>query len=156
MSPSEVLNAAADARDNAALLGADRAEIPRGQSAWVVREWWEGLTADQRQAYLTAYPSEIGALNGIPAIARDHANRTRLDQYIAQMQANADALYGTPGGPIYDESYEPARKLHSKLEDRNLYLLGFNPDFGHTTRDAPSSPSATPTPPPTYPRWSPA
>lgn len=71
MSPSEVLNAAQDARDNATLLGADKAKIPDGKSAWTVKEWWQGLTVDQQQAYLTAYPAEIGRLNGIPAATTD-------------------------------------------------------------------------------------
>ncbi|TQS43605.1 alpha/beta hydrolase [Cryptosporangium phraense] len=137
MSPSEVLDAAQDAKDNAPLLGADKSRIPTGKSAWTVDEWWKGLTADQQQAYLTAYPDEIGALNGIPAVARDQANRKRLTHYLAAMEINAERLYGRPGGRVFDESYEPARKLYAKLESseygpesHRLYLLGFNPDFG--------------------------
>jgi len=139
MSPSEVLNAARDARDNAELLGADKSKIPEGKSAWTVNEWWNGLTADQQQAYLTAYPNEIGALNGIPATARDQANRERLRQYLAAMEVNAERLYGQPGGRVFDESYEPAKKLQDELEaseygteSHHLYLLGFDPDFGET------------------------
>lgn len=136
MSSSERLNAAQDATDNASLLGADESKIPAGKSAWTVKEWWKGLTNDQQQAYLAAYPDEIGALNGIPAVARDQANRERLTRYIAAMELNAERLYGQPGGKVFDESYGPAKNLYEKLEEseygkpsHRLYLLGFNPDF---------------------------
>lgn len=44
------------------------------------RAWWAGLSAAQRQALIAAYPEVIGGLDGVPASARNEANRVRLGQ----------------------------------------------------------------------------
>jgi len=53
--------------------------------------WWESLTADERAALLTAYPEVIGTLDGVPADARDTANRTLLDRDLADLEARERA-----------------------------------------------------------------
>jgi hypothetical protein len=40
--------------------------------------WWSGLTAGEQLAEIAARPAAIGALDGLPAWARDRANRLRL------------------------------------------------------------------------------
>jgi hypothetical protein len=77
-------DAVTDAREAAALLGVDEAAIPAGdpkQSA----EWWQGLTDDQKQLYLTAYPERVGGLDGLPATARDQANRLALRAHLGEL-----------------------------------------------------------------------
>ncbi|GAA3384685.1 alpha/beta hydrolase [Cryptosporangium minutisporangium] len=148
MSPSEVLNAARDAKDNAKLLGADKSTIPEGKSAWTINEWWQGLTADQRQAYLTAYPAELGRLNGIPAVDRNAANRAQLHRHLAEVEQKA-----TEFGSATDQGWRDrvahdrrtTERLLQRLEESEygtedtpvpLYLLGYapgavgNPDAG--------------------------
>ncbi|MGW7349881.1 alpha/beta hydrolase [Streptomyces sp. NPDC054784] len=41
-------------------------------------EWWRGLTAEERDAYVTLDPASVGRLDGVPATVRDEANRTVL------------------------------------------------------------------------------
>ena len=48
-----------------------------------VNGWWDGLTEEQQQALIAAHPDLIDNTNGIPAGARDEANRTLLAQDLA-------------------------------------------------------------------------
>ena len=45
-----------------------------------VASWWAGLSAGAQLAALRASPGTIGALDGVPAWARDRANRLLLDR----------------------------------------------------------------------------
>ncbi|KIF68516.1 hypothetical protein HY68_07505 [Streptomyces sp. AcH 505] len=63
--------------------GAYLAEIgapPEGGTPEDNAAWWKGLSAAQRADYLSAFPDRVGALDGLPADARDEANRTVLDE----------------------------------------------------------------------------
>ncbi|MDQ3483880.1 MAG: hypothetical protein M3445_00440, partial [Actinomycetota bacterium] len=48
--------------------------------------WWAGLSAAERRAVLTAYPSAVGSGDGLPAEARDEANRILLEADLAELQ----------------------------------------------------------------------
>lgn len=48
-----------------------------------INAWWDGLTEEQQQALIAAHPNLIGNADGIPAGARDEANRTLLAQDLA-------------------------------------------------------------------------
>ncbi|WP_235632346.1 alpha/beta hydrolase [Mycolicibacterium rutilum] len=50
--------------------------------------WWQGLTDEQRQALIETYPQHIGNAEGIPATARDAANR----QVLQQLRDRADQV----------------------------------------------------------------
>ncbi len=50
-----------------------------------VRQWWEGLTEAEREAVISAYPDIIGSGDGLPADARDQANRIMLDDDLARL-----------------------------------------------------------------------
>jgi uncharacterized protein YukE len=54
-----------------------------GASADQVHRWWQGLTQDQQWAIFLAAPRAIGDRDGIPAWARDRANRVALDCDVA-------------------------------------------------------------------------
>jgi hypothetical protein len=58
-----------------------------GASPDAVHAWWVGLTEAQRQALIAAAPRSIGNLDGIPAGARDAANRVSLGRDLAQLEA---------------------------------------------------------------------
>ncbi|MEO9239185.1 MAG: alpha/beta hydrolase, partial [Jatrophihabitantaceae bacterium] len=49
-----------------------------------VQRQWQALTAAQQQQLIAAHPRELGALNGIPAPARDQANRSVLGSLTQQ------------------------------------------------------------------------
>ncbi|MFI5935678.1 alpha/beta hydrolase [Actinoplanes sp. NPDC051494] len=49
-------------------------------SATEVRRWWERLGPAQRDQALATHPGRLGSLDGIPAAARDRANRLLLDE----------------------------------------------------------------------------
>lgn len=49
-----------------------------------VKSWWDLLSAADRQALITEYPTLVGSMDGIPAVDRDEANRILLDHYLAE------------------------------------------------------------------------
>ncbi|MGW5309113.1 alpha/beta hydrolase [Nocardia thailandica] len=57
--------------------GADRPAADADIAA--TRAWWDSLTGDQRGFLVTTRPQLVGALDGLPAAARDRANRSLLD-----------------------------------------------------------------------------
>ena len=50
-----------------------------GATATQVAEWWSTLTAAEKEAVIATYPDVIGCADGLPAGARDQANRISLD-----------------------------------------------------------------------------
>jgi hypothetical protein len=69
----------------------NRTTIPaRGTPPEDVLNWWNGLSAQQREALLFNDAGVIGALDGIPATVRDRANRSLLPGLTEQI-ARLDA-----------------------------------------------------------------
>ncbi|WP_416484887.1 alpha/beta hydrolase [Streptomyces sp. CL12] len=66
--------------------------------------WWQGLTDEQRSDYLSAHPDAVGAMDGLPATARDQANRTVLDEAHAKARLDYDAWLKKHPEP---ERYQP-------------------------------------------------
>lgn len=54
-------------------------------------DWWESLTPSQQQEILDDHPDLVGNRDGIPAWARDEANRNRLDGEMDDAQAELAA-----------------------------------------------------------------
>ncbi|MEU9093257.1 alpha/beta hydrolase [Streptomyces sp. NPDC048428] len=75
---------AAAVRD--AARGYLKSGIPHEASPAARREWWAGLTDEQREEYLAVYPDQIGNLDGIPALVRDTANRDNLQLLIGKLE----------------------------------------------------------------------
>lgn len=71
------------AKDSVPAVGADPA---------TVKAWWDSLTADQRRFVLAEYPELVGNLDGVPATARDVANRIVLDRDADQLRERVDQL----------------------------------------------------------------
>lgn len=74
-----------------------------------VSGWWSTLAGDAQTAALTSAPRLVGNLDGIPASARNAANRVWLDQSMDSLQARIDSA---PGRAIVDES------------ERQIHMLG--------------------------------
>ncbi|MEV7929855.1 MULTISPECIES: alpha/beta hydrolase [unclassified Kitasatospora] len=55
---------------------------PAGAAPTEVNSWWKGLTPDEQQRLLQAHPDLLGLRDGIPATARDQANRLNLAHLI--------------------------------------------------------------------------
>ncbi|QIK77088.1 alpha/beta hydrolase [Nocardioides piscis] len=58
-----------------------------GASPREVATWWEAITEEQREAVTAAYPDVIGSADGLPAGARDDANRILLQDDIVRLGA---------------------------------------------------------------------
>ncbi|SOB88436.1 alpha/beta hydrolase [Streptomyces sp. 1331.2] len=59
---------------------------PAGASPTEVNSWWKGLTPDEQQRLIEAHPDLLGMRDGIPAAARDQANRLNLAHLITKYQ----------------------------------------------------------------------
>lgn len=74
--------------------GLEKSEIPAaGTNAAEVAAWWKALgSASLQVQYVRSQPALIGALNGLPAIVRDKANRIVLANDIAADKAKIQTL----------------------------------------------------------------
>ncbi|MFJ2188602.1 alpha/beta hydrolase [Kitasatospora sp. NPDC087861] len=97
-----------------------------------VKAWWNGLTDDQQQRMILNHPDQIGNLDGIPAVARDQANRTNLKNLIQDRQRQLADLGPEPkkmlsvaetnGGPVENPDYTEWKRKRDALKEK---LAGF-------------------------------
>ncbi|MET9699325.1 alpha/beta hydrolase [Streptomyces sp. NPDC006529] len=59
-------------------------------------EWWKGLSADEQAAYTSLNGSQVGAMDGLPSVVRDEANRTVLAEKRAEFQIKLNAIPPQP------------------------------------------------------------
>lgn len=93
--------------------------VPFDKSPAERKEWWDGLTDEQRQEYLDVAPDLVGNLDGIPAVARDEANRNYLPVLIDSLEKQ--------GGDDAETMLGGLRKIEEKLGEPTIprmYLLG--------------------------------
>jgi hypothetical protein len=94
LSASPAASAVSDARTAAEIAALS---CTSGGSPAAVRVWWDGLSPAQRAWLSTTAPDRIGALDGVPAIDRDRANRELLRRersrpHSKATQAGLDAI----------------------------------------------------------------
>ena len=77
---------------------------PSGSGAATILVWWSGLSADARRSAIVDAPDLVGQTDGIPAWARDQANRIRLSRAERELTLQADRLQPLPGGGFSDVS----------------------------------------------------
>jgi hypothetical protein len=65
---------------------------PRGTSPADVKRWWDSLSPMQQESLLFTRAAELGMLDGVPALARDRANRFRLAEEEAELLADQQRL----------------------------------------------------------------
>ncbi|MFL6112167.1 MAG: alpha/beta hydrolase [Catenulispora sp.] len=78
----------------------------RGSDPAAVKQWWTGLSDDQRRQLLTTDPTEIGALDGVPAAERDIANRAALSDLRQRTQQQLTDAKNMPVSPYDPDSIE--------------------------------------------------
>lgn len=81
-------------------------DIPHGKSPVENAAWWNHLSQEQRDEYVSLYPSSVGALDGIPSEIRDTANRVVLAETHGTAQAELDA-WRAKEPPRYEKYISP-------------------------------------------------
>jgi hypothetical protein len=110
--------------DQATVAAAATVIPPRSTAPAEVKRWWDTLSPMQQESLLYTHAGEIGALDGVPAVARDRANRTRLTELKAQLAAERERLRGLGDrriGPDNDRLADIDAKL-SGIEKIELRL----------------------------------
>ncbi|MFB7369116.1 alpha/beta hydrolase [Streptomyces sp. NPDC056222] len=64
--------------------------IPTDKSPAERKAWWDGLSEEDKIAYMAAYPETIGNLDGVPSVARDEANRNYMPQLMGKLADQGD------------------------------------------------------------------
>jgi Alpha/beta hydrolase len=117
----------------------DLSSVPRpGSDPAAVKEWWDGLTFAQQRWLIENDPAAIGRLDGIPADARDQANRILLEESKRDLEAqkrdlqsrmdaladpaNADPSQPNPLGAAMAER----KRLQAQLDVINGKLQGID------------------------------
>lgn len=73
-------------------INALRAELTKlGGDPEAINDWWNNLSAAEREALKISDPDLIGNTNGIPTGDRDDANRTSMERDLDDLQARKDA-----------------------------------------------------------------
>ena len=104
-----------------------------GTSPWSVRTWWEGLTDAEKEFLIRERPDEVGRLDGVPAIARDEANRLILNATATGMRSRVNELRS---GPRTEQEETELAELNAKLRgiediEKRLYTFQDGQLRGH-------------------------
>jgi hypothetical protein len=75
-------------------------------------DWWNGLSPQEREAFLSLHPDVVGRLDGLPSEVRDEANRIVLDEKQAEYQLQIDSI---PKPPANEWTYITAGGYPSKV-----------------------------------------
>jgi pimeloyl-ACP methyl ester carboxylesterase len=70
-------------------------------------DWWNGLSPEQQSQQIAADPAQIGSLDGLPASARDQANRQVLEQDITRLEAEAEQAQAEAVDQVDHTGYGP-------------------------------------------------
>jgi len=70
----------------------DEVERQRVRPPEAVNQWWLSLTPEQQEQVIADYPELVGWLDGVPASARDTANRLWLARMKDDLQRREDEL----------------------------------------------------------------
>jgi Alpha/beta hydrolase len=106
--------------------------IPSNADPQANATWWKGLSPEQQQEYAALYPSRIGAVDGLPVVVRDQANRVTLAEEHARLTAELSALGPEPihqpfptvhDGPNANAAWNTWTKKKTELED---HIQGLN------------------------------
>lgn len=74
---------------------------PSGTSPDRANAWWRGLSEEQRDEVIAKHPEWIGNRDGIPAAARDKANRILIHEYRKDLEEERDELKSALSNNIF-------------------------------------------------------
>ncbi|MER7772477.1 alpha/beta hydrolase [Kitasatospora sp. NPDC096140] len=117
---------AATVRKDREAFAAREAVPPAGTDPEAVKRWWDSLTEAQQQRFVLNHPDRVGNLDGIPAVARDQANRINLARSKQDLQARLDRLGPEPeqflgwakGEPIPNPDYVAWHRRQQDLQEK--------------------------------------
>jgi Alpha/beta hydrolase len=69
---------------------------PAGMSPKEINEWWAALDAAAQQQLIHEFPARIGWMNGLPATARDQANRLAMNEEEKHLRSELARLLPHP------------------------------------------------------------
>ena len=106
--------------------------------------WWATLSAAGRGILLRDRPGTIGAMNGLPAVDRDHANRIVLDRAYQDLRHQRDDIRHRLDGmkrsdPQQQEEY---LSLERQLDALNNKITGMDQIKGRIEQSLPGQPPA--------------
>ncbi|MBP2369677.1 alpha/beta hydrolase [Pseudonocardia parietis] len=111
--------------------GTPAVAVPPGPVA--ARSWWAGLTPDERERLTRTRPDLVGGTDGLPAAARDRANRLRLEserdrlrRLVARERGTGDAAGAARAGA----SLAGLDAVHRRLDAGDAFLLDLAPGAG--------------------------
>lgn len=85
---------------------------PKNGTSQQNADWWNGLTPEEREAFLSTQPDVVGRLDGLPAEVRDEANRIVFDEKHAEYQLRLDSI---PKPPANEWTWITAGGFPSKV-----------------------------------------
>lgn len=101
--------------------------------------WWATLSPAQRKALTGDHPELIGPRDGLPAEARDGANRILLDATRAQLAGQRDDLQHRLDGLTDDDARD---RLKKQLDDVDGKLNGVDAIYNRLNHPRPAQPQA--------------
>lgn len=134
LSHDAAAESAQDVKNAMKAVGVQAPQIPSDDPK-AAAEWWKALSPEERQAYTTLYPKQIGATDGLPTDVRDDANRTALDQELNAIQEGGNWDERFPGDDLetVNKRLDNLLILNDRLEasdsapkGKELYLLGYD------------------------------
>lgn len=76
---------------------------PAGMNPQQISEWWKALDGAAQQQLIHEFPAQIGWMNGLPATARDEANRLAMTEQQASLRRELARLQAHPPAPtVFD------------------------------------------------------
>jgi hypothetical protein len=109
------------------MTAVDPATIPReGSDPRGVKRWWDSLSAAQQRWLIENDPDRIGRLDGVPAEARDLANRLVLDRIDRQLREQSANLHAQMDAMVAGGRYDPTahEDLKKQIADVDGKLRG--------------------------------
>ncbi|ATY11738.1 hypothetical protein CU254_15670 [Amycolatopsis sp. AA4] len=135
---------AAAAADGAKNPGLTLPEPPPNATPAQNAAWWATLSAAERNSLFRDRPGTIGAMNGLPAVDRDRANRIVLDRDYQDLQHQRDDLRRRLNGmkrsdPQQQEEY---LSLERQLDALNGKITGMDQIRNRLDHALPGQPPA--------------
>ncbi|RJO76776.1 hypothetical protein D5S18_11015 [Nocardia panacis] len=106
----------AESFGNATTPKAETKQPPKDGAPKQNRQWWDSLTPSEQEAVIKTQPASVGNLDGLPADARDRANRTVLTTEQTRLTNEVNDLT-SKFNEIKDPSSREWTETYRALED---------------------------------------